>query len=261
MSAGRANGAGGARVEILVFADPEALARAARDRFADEARAAVRERGTFAVALCGGSTPRRLYELLSELPAGTQPPAVPWTRAHFFWGDERLVPPDHGASNYRMASQALLSRLDLAPEQVHRVPTDLDPERCARAYEEDLRRSFAGAPRFDLVLLGIGADGHTASLFPGSPVLEERRRLTAAVPPWGHSGDGPWRVTMTLPALETARRALFLASGREKAEAVRAALAGGEERPPAGRVRLLDGQMAWLVDRAAASRLPPRTQS
>ncbi|HVS10306.1 MAG TPA: 6-phosphogluconolactonase [Planctomycetota bacterium] len=253
MSTRRERGADGCADLVLVLPDAEQVCREARERFAGEARSAARERGTFRVALSGGSTPRRLYELLAELPAGEAPPAVPWSKVHFFWGDERLVPPDHEASNYRMAREALLSRLELAPEQVHRVPTELEPERCAQAYEQTLLRAFEGHVRFDLLLLGIGADGHTASLFPGSPALEERERLVAAV---RAPGGGPDRVTLTLPAFETARCGFFLASGAEKAEAVRAALGGGDSPPPAGRVRLREGRLVWLLDRAAASRLP-----
>jgi 6-phosphogluconolactonase len=249
----RQRGADGCADLVLVLPDAERVCLEARERFADVARSAARERGTFRVALSGGSTPRRLYELLAELPPGDAPPAVPWSKMHFFWGDERLVPPDHEASNYRMAREALLSHLDLQPEQVLRVPTELEPEQCAQAYEQTLLRAFEGHVRFDLLLLGIGADGHTASLFPGSPALEEREHLVAAV---RAPGGGPDRVTLTLPALETARSGFFLASGAEKAEAVRAALGGGDSPPPAGRVRLREGRLVWLLDRAAASRLP-----
>jgi 6-phosphogluconolactonase len=190
-----------------------------------------------------------VYALLATDPYASR---VDWSRLHVFWGDERCVPPEDPASNYRMAREALLSRLDLGPEQVHRIPTELEPERCAQAYEQILLRAFDGHVRFDLLLLGIGSDGHTASLFPGSPALEERERLVTAV---SAPGGGPDRVTLTLPAFETARSGLFLASGAEKAEAVRAALGGGDSPPPAGRVRLREGRLVWLLDRAAASRL------
>jgi 6-phosphogluconolactonase len=202
------------------------------------------------VALAGGGTPRRTYELLAEPPHRA---AVPWGLCQVFFGDERCVPPDHADSNHRMAREALLSRVPIPPAQVHRIrgeAEDADAE-AARA-EAELRAALGPAPRLDLAVLGMGPDGHVASLFPGSPALAEERRLALAVvaakPP-------PRRITLTLPALCAAEAALFLVAGAEKAERVAEVLSGRAPDLPASRVRPA-GESIWLLDAAAASRLP-----
>jgi 6-phosphogluconolactonase len=221
------------------------------------ASAAVSERSSFSLVLSGGATPRRLYRLLAEEPPFRE--RMPWAETTFFWGDERSVSPDHPDSNYRMAWEAMLSRVPVRAERVHRWPTELPPEEAARAYEETIRRAFGLAagepPRFDLVLLGLGADCHTASLFPGSPALGERERLTAA--PWVEA-LGTHRLTLTPLALKAARCVLFLVTGEEKSEALRAALApeGDPARCPARAIRPTAGDLLWIADRPAAALLP-----
>jgi 6-phosphogluconolactonase len=246
------------------FPDGEALARGAAEALAAAAERAVAERGAFTLALSGGETPRRLYALLAD-PAEPFRGRVPWARTHVFFVDERHVPPDHAESNYGMARDALLSHVALA--SVHRIAGELaDAVEAAARYEEDLRAFFASPPdapppALDLVLLGIGADGHTASLFPGSPALEEDRRWVAAQRVERLGAD---RITLTLAPLCAGRELLFLASGAHKADAVAAALLPPSRGPlsPAARVHhQATGTVVWLVDAAAASRLPPPTAS
>jgi 6-phosphogluconolactonase len=198
------------------------------------------------VALSGGSTPRAAYQHLG----GRCPP---WARVDFFFGDERLVPPDAEGSNYRMAREALLDRIPLLPDQVHRIPGELPPEEAAARAEEDLRTAVPGNgyPSLDLVLLGMGPDGHTASLFPGAPELEETQRLM--VPVHRPGVPQPWRVSMTLPVLNAGRRVLVVVGGEEKAAMVPRAIAGDPEIP-AGRLRPV-GEFTWLLTEDAATNL------
>lgn len=239
-------------------ADAGALARDAAEELARCAEEAVRERGRFTLALAGGSTPKRLYELLADRDAPFRE-RIDWSSVHFFWGDERHVPPDHSDSNYRMAREALLDAVPVPPGNVHRIRAELPGAvQAAAEYEAELRRSFAlvpgEVPRFDLVLLGLGADGHTASLFPGSEALHERERLVAA--PWIAKLQA-FRITLTPPVIERAAEVLFLVSGEDKAPALHAVLAGERDpdRLPAQLARPRDGRLLWLVDRTAASRL------
>ena len=231
--------------EIVVVPDLPALADEAAARIERVALdAPAGERAT--IALAGGGTPKATYQQL----AGRCPP---WGRVEFFFGDERCVPPDDEGSNYGMAREALLDRIPLRPSQVHRVLGELPPEEAARRAEDDLRASVAGAPYpvFDLVLLGMGPDGHTASLFPGAPELDETRRLMVPV----HRPDlpQPWRVSLTLPVINAARRVLMVVGNPEKAEMVRRAVSG-DESIPAGRLRPA-GKLTWLVTEDAASQL------
>ncbi len=252
-------GSGGA---VRVVADPAALAAAAAAEVGAAARAAVGARGRFTVALAGGSTPLGLYRVLATRDGAAD---LPWPAVHFFWGDERHVPPDHPDSNYGAARAALLDRVPVPAENIHRIPAELaDAEAAACAYEEELRRSFSPPegqpPRFDLVLLGLGADGHTASLFPGSAALGERERWVVAP---RIEKLAARRITLTLPVLNAAARVLFLVSGQDKAGALREVLAG-PRRPrklPAQAVEPHDGEVNWIVDREAASELRrPRPQ-
>ncbi len=245
--------------ELRVYDGLGTLVDAAAGEFVRHAWDAVRRSGRFTVALAGGSTPRPVYEALAAKPAAVAPP---WERVHFFWGDERPVPADHPDSNYRMAREALLARVAIPEANVHPVDTARgEPDAVARGYEDDLRTFFALAPgvppRFDLVLLGMGEDGHTASLFPGSPALGERRRLVAAN--WVER-LATHRFTLTYPVLDNAACVLFLVSGRRKADALARVLrpAVGSEPPPAGRVRAVDGDVVWLVDADAAGSLEQR---
>ena len=226
------------------------------------AREAVAERGRFTVALAGGSTPRALYELL----AGEDGASVPWRELHVFFGDERCVPLAHPDSNFAMARSALLAHVPIPEDRMHAVPVDqLQPEEAAAAYERTLRsvldarttspvesQRSSPAPSFDLVLLGVGADGHTASLFPGSPALDERDRWVVATEAPAHVAPR-CRITLTLPVINRARRVFFLCAGAEKRGVVRSILAGVgevEQSYPAARVRALE-RLVWFVDRAA----------
>lgn len=233
--------------EVRTFDDAEALARAAAAWICDVASAA-QER--FAICLSGGSTPRRLYELLAEPPAAAR---LPWPRVHWFWGDERFVPHDSPESNFRMVREALLARAPVPPANVHRICTEnLTPDAAASAYETTLKAFYgqdrldAGRPLFDLTLLGIGADGHTASLFPGHAELAEARAWV--VPAMGP--DGLQRISLTYPALNSSGNVAFLVVGREKRDSIARAQAG-DDALPAARVRPL-GRLLWFTDRAAA---------
>jgi len=239
---------------LTVCADPAALAETAANLLIDVASEAVRERGRFMLCLAGGETPRKTYALLA-LPAFSE--RVRWDRTWVFFGDERVVPPDHAESNYRMAHETLLSRVPIPPAQIVRMRgEDADAESAAAAYAASLNEVFGTRrgelPRFDLVLLGLGVDGHTASLFPGSPVLREVFRTVAAV----HAGAAaiPQRLTLTLPVLNAAARVAFLVAGAEKAKVLKTLLV---ERAllPAALVSPEHGQLVWLVDRAAAALL------
>jgi len=246
--------------QIRIVEDGEAIARDAAIEFARLARDAVIDHGFFAVALSGGSTPRRLYEMIAERAAGRA--GVPWETVHFFFGDERMVPPDHRDSNYGMARTALLSQIPLPESNVHRIAGEAPhAEVAAQEYELDLRAFFATHralvgpfPRFDLVLLGLGADGHTASLFPGSTaVWEQQRWVTSAFV----EKLGAHRVTLTPPVLNGAAHVLFLVAGEEKAETVEEVLLGEFDpgRLPSQIVRPKEGHVTWLIDEAAARRL------
>lgn len=244
----------GAR-EVIRVADAEAVSATAAGDFVGLAREAVARRGSFTVALSGGSTPRRLYQLLAEAPYRNQ---VAWERVEFFWGDERAVPPDHPDSNYQLAAAALLSKLDVPPERIHRIQAErADRDAAARDYQVEIARVFGVAaedppPALDLVLLGLGDDGHTASLFPYSEGLRERRRWVVR-----HFVErlGAERITLTLPILNRAKEIRFLVAGAEKAPALRAVLEGPRdpERLPAQLVQPEAGRLIWLVDQAAAS--------
>ena len=236
--------------ELKTFDDLDDLARGAAEEIAKSAEEAIAARGRFTIALSGGNTPKPAYRLLAEKPR------IDWGRVHVFWGDDRHVPPDHPDSNFGMAHEALLSKVPIPPDNIHRMRTEkADAERVAEEYAWTLRSAFnieeGEWPRFDLVLMGIGADGHTASLFPGSEAVRERSRLVIA--PWV-SSLGTFRITLTAPVFNHAALALFLVSGEEKAEALRAVVEGDfqPDRFPAQIVRPEEGKLLWLVDRAAA---------
>jgi 6-phosphogluconolactonase len=236
-------------------ADAAALARAGADLFAALAAEAAQEYRSIAVALAGGSTPKAMYELLAS-------PAyhgrIAWPLIHFFWGDERYVPADHPDSNYRMAYDALLSKVPVPEANIHRMRTeDPDQEAAARAAEADIREHFklqpGDLPRFDLILLGLGDDGHTLSLFPGQPAVDVTDRLVVASPP-GRLPPPVDRLTLTLPVANAAARVVFLLAGAGKAATLRQVLhPTGGDRLPAARVRPTDGTLLWLTDQAAAA--------
>jgi 6-phosphogluconolactonase len=237
-----------AEAKLEILADPDALARRVADWLLATATA---KDGAFAIALSGGSTPRRLYELLAGPPYRD---GFPWSRTHWFWGDERFVPHDDPLSNYRMVRDALLSRAPIPTANIHPVPTEgLSPEAAASAYERELK-SFYGAerldparPLFDVTLLGLGPDGHTASLFPDTAVLAERERWVAAVV----EAKSEARITLTYPALESSRRTAFLVAGEDK-RAIFSRLRRGDGALPAARLRP-GGELTWFADSAAAS--------
>lgn len=236
------------------FPEPAALARAAAEEVARRAEAAVAARGAFTLALAGGSTPRALYRLLAD-PGAPFRARIDWPAVHAFFGDERAVPPDSPDSNARMAREALLDHVPVG--SVHRIPGELGADEAAVRCEADLRAHFGGAtPRFDLVLLGLGSDGHTASLFPGSPALAVRDRWAVVGPP----GLPPMvpRVTLTFPVLDAARAAIFLVAGADKAAPLRRLVRppAGEEPIPAARVHP-QGELLVLADEAAARELEP----
>jgi 6-phosphogluconolactonase len=235
---------------IRVYADLESVSRAAADLIAAQANLAVAARGRFSLALSGGSTPRRTYELLAAPPFKDQ---APWDRMHVFWGDERCVPPDDPRSNARMAREAWLDHVPIPAGQIHPIDCAGDPDAAARDYEAGLRKFFAGAaPRLDLVLLGLGDNGHTASLFPGTPVLQERERWAAAV--YVAAGD-LYRVTLTAPLINQAAHVVFLVAGGAKAAVLRDVLHGPRDpaRLPAQLIRPDGGELLWLADREAAA--------
>ncbi len=239
-------------VTLRVADSTDELNRIAAENVARRARMAVEARGRCAIALSGGSTPRSLYSLLAQPPYAAQ---MPWRQLYFFWGDERCVPPDHGDSNYRMARESLLAHVPIPASNIFRVATEAGaPDAVARSYEATLRAFFgspAGAvPEFDLILLGMGSDGHTASIFPGSRALTETVQLVA--PAYAEHLESH-RVTFTLPLINQARCVIFLVAGADKAASLSAVLAG-DLAYPAARVRLSQGDLYWLVDRNARSR-------
>jgi 6-phosphogluconolactonase len=238
---------------VLVFDTPEQVARAAAGRFVGYSAASIADHGSFTVALAGGSTPRRTYELLGSDEFKNR---VDWAVVQLFFGDERMVSPDSPESNYRMVNEALLSRVALPSQNVHRINGVSAPQASAESYEAELK-SFFGAtawPRFDLILLGMGDDGHTASLFPGSDALTENASWVVAT---RQPQSQQPRVTLTLPVLNHALRVMFVVTGEKKAAPLARVLQGdaAAEVLPAGKVRPAKGTCEWLIDRSAGSQL------
>jgi 6-phosphogluconolactonase len=243
-----------AKPDVRIYPDLAALSQAVARTLVEQVNSSIAGGGIFSLVLAGGNTPRALYRLLS----GAYRDRIPWQQVHVFWGDERYVPPDDPRSNYRMAEESLLSQVPIPPGNVHPMPTSYPlAEEEAGAYESVLRAHFNSSwPRFDLVLLGLGAEGHTASLFPGSPALREQQRWVMAVQT---PAEPPLRLTLTLPALNHAACVYFLAAGAEKAGALSQAVAAA--RPlnscPASMVQPEQGKVVWWADEAAAGLLPP----
>jgi len=237
---------------LQVYTDAEALARAAAQLLVSESQAASRVRGRFSVALSGGQTPKRTFELLAQPPFRDQ---VPWGHVHVFWGDERCVPPDDPRSNYRMTKEALLDHVPLQSTQVHRIQGEKPPVDAALEYQTLLQQFFHGAaPRFDLVYLGLGDNGHTASLFPGTPVLEDTKRWVAEV---YVAEQGMYRVTLTAPVINQAAVISFLVAGAGKAQVLEEVIHGPHEprRLPAQLIRPANGGLLWMADQQAAARV------
>jgi 6-phosphogluconolactonase len=245
-------------MSIEILGDADAVALRAADLFAMAAQEAAAARGRFAVALAGGETPRALYRLLARQQFSQK---VPWRRVQLYWGDERCVPPDDEKSNYGMARDAFIKHVPIGEANVHRMRGEDPPEEAARAYDAELRRLAAqerprvDVPVFDLVLLGLGTDGHTASLFPHSDVLAEEDRFSVATT----APDGSARLTVTAPVLNAARRVWFLVTGAKKAGMVAEVIEGLRvpNAVPAQGVAPVHGTLTWLLDEAAAAELSP----
>lgn len=244
-----------ATLELRRLTTPQDLFQAAAEEVIRAATDAVRQRGRFTIALSGGSTPRNLYTLI----AANAGASLPWAQMFFFWGDERHAPPNDADSNYRMVRETLLSKAPVPPANIFPIPAELpDAASAAEAYEQTLQKFFAAKsgeiPRFDLILLGMGPDGHTASLFPETAALKEQSHLVVAN--WVEK-LGSSRITFTLPLLNAARSVVFLVSGMDKAQVLHEVLEGNapDEKYPARLVCPSEGNLIWFVDRAAGSQL------
>ncbi len=235
------------------FPNAAALQRGAADKIVSLLNEATAQRGRAAILLSGGSTPKAIYELLGEEPLRSN---VDWNRVHFFWGDERCVPPTHAESNFRMTSEALLANISVPKANIHRIEAERAPSEAAKLHEGELKNFFSlkenAFPRFDVALLGMGEDGHTASLFPETTILNETKRIVAEVfvPKFN-----TYRISMTFPTLNNSRTVLFLVSGAGKKQILREVLEEERNRFPAQRVQPTSGKLYWFVDEAAASQL------
>src|ERR1041385_6230389 len=238
-------------VDVKILPDRAALAQAAAQEFHKLADAAVQERGRFSVALSGGNTPRTVYSLLAS-----EHKELLLDRIHIFFGDERHVPPDHHESNFRMANESFLSRVPIPEKNVHRIRAELEAETAAMEYEQELVNFFhlgnQDMPRFDLILLGIGEDGHTASLFPDSKALTEMSRRVVAN--WVEKFQA-FRITFTFPVLNHASEVVFMVSGAGKAQILSEVLRPGPRKYPSQNVQPQNGDLLWLVDQDAGSLL------
>ena len=247
--------------EIRIVDDPIELARAAANEFEQLAKNAVESQGSFNVALSGGSTPKAMFDLLSGDRCKT---TIPWSKIHLFWGDERHVPPDDEDSNYRMTKEHLLSKIDIPSENVHRVEAeDSNAQQVAANYQKHLQQYFnlseAEIPQFDLVFLGMGDDGHTASLFPGTDVVHDTENLVAA--PLVEKFNSH-RITLTPKVINNSDRVIFLVKGKEKADALVRVIEGEKDIDlyPAQIVNPTHGSVLWLCDRASCSKLSSVTE-
>jgi 6-phosphogluconolactonase len=238
--------------EIIICPSPGDLARQAAAEFTKVAQLSLRDKGRFTVALSGGSTPRALYSLLATPEFSRQ---ISWPQVHLFWGDERCVPADHPDSNYRMVCESLLAKIEIPPVNIHRMAGEKDPLTAAAEYEQELRTAFQLAPgafpRFDLILLGLGDDGHTASLFPGSDALKETQRLVVANYVAKFNAH---RLTLTFPVLNHGAAVIFLVAGANKAPVVKEILRDDRQPAPfpAAQIQPLDGRLVWLLTGDAA---------
>ncbi len=246
-------------VTYATWPSSDQVAAAAAQLFLDSAQHAVTTRGLARIAISGGSTPKRMFQLLAD-PAQPFRNALDWSKLQLFWVDERCVPPTDPDSNYRMTDEALLSKVPLPPENIFRMEGELDPEEAASRYESTLRNSMklegAESPAFDLLLLGMGDDGHTASLFPHTAALHELGRLSVA----NHVVQKEtWRITLTWPVINQAREVAFLIEGAAKTDVLAEVLTGpyDPERLPSQFIRPSNGKLRFLLDDAAAAKLPP----
>ncbi len=237
--------------ELHIAGDADQLAELAAGLFVELANQDLQGTGRFSVALSGGSTPEKTYQQLAKQEG------IDWQNIHLFWGDERAVPPDHAESNYGMARTSLIEHIAIPSGNVHRIKGELDPAQAAKEYEKELRRHFgerAQYPRFDLIVLGLGEDGHTASLFPNTGALAETKRWVAAN---FVARLGEWRITLTLPAINHANNVVFLVTGESKAGISQRVLGGQLEQGvlPAEFVQPVEGKVIWLLDKDAAGNL------
>jgi 6-phosphogluconolactonase len=248
------------KLRIIYYVEPDAaaLARRAAQYFVEMADEAVDAQGRARIAISGGSTPKAAFELLGD-PGQPWRARMQWDKLDLYWVDERCVPPDDQESNYRMTREALLDRVPLRPEQIHRMEGELDPERAASRYESELRNSFrlegAELPRFDLIALGMGPDGHTASLFPHTPALHEMGRLVTA----NHVAQkDTWRITLTWPVINRANSVFFLVDGSDKAQILNEVLTGTRDvdRLPSQLIWPASGILTLFLDKSAAAQLP-----
>jgi len=240
------------KLDTRILPDIDALSRAALEELLSDLQDAIKQRGRGAIALSGGHTPEKMYTLWAANQKYRS--ETDWNRVHFFWGDERYVSQDDPLSNYRMTRETLLEHVAIPAANVHAVPTNLGtPQQAAEAYDQELRKFFgSSAPAFDVTLLGLGPEGHTASLFPDSPALAEKTRW---VVPVHVEAVPPNRLTFTLPVLNSSRNTYFLVAGENKRPILDALRAEPDSRPsayPAGRIRPADGRVLWFLDQAAA---------
>ena len=246
------------QITYRVYPTPDELARAAAQHFVERAAQAIEKRGRARIAISGGSTPKATFALLAD-PAESYGKEVQWENVELFWVDERTVGPDDPDSNYRMTNESLLSKVALDPAHIHRIEGELDPEEAASKYESLIRREFrlegAEVPRFDVVWLGMGDDGHTASLFPGTEGIHERGRIVYAnhVPQ-----KDTWRITLTAPVINEALDVVFLIAGEDKAEPLERVLYGDYDpsQTPSQLIQPANGSLTFLLDQAAAAKLP-----
>ncbi len=238
---------------IQIFPDLEVLSHHAASIFINLPESCITSHGRFTVAISGGSTPRRLYALLGSEQYRN---SVDWNHVHFFWVDERCIPEENEESNFKLAFDLLLSKVHIPRENIHRIKGEESPEKAAREYEDDIKRFFgiSGLPVFDLIILGMGEDGHTASLFPRSLSLKETERFAAPV---YRERPEVNRTTLTLPVLNNASQILFLVSGKSKADMVQKILGEGHKKEPypAGLIKPTHGKLLWFIDKEAASKL------
>ncbi len=246
-------------VEYRIYNSADALSRAAAEHFLSKAQDAVAAKGVARIAVSGGSTPKRTFELLAN-PAEKYVAAMPWRKIELYWVDERSVPPEDKDSNYRMTREALLDKVPLKPDSIFRIEGELDPERAAARYESAIRNHLrlegAEGPRFDVLALGMGDDGHTASLFPHTAAINEMIRIAVAneVPQ-----KDTWRITLTWPVINQAHDVFFLIAGKDKAQPVHDVLLGkyDPEVLPSQLIRPSNGRLLMLLDTEAAALLPP----
>ncbi len=242
--------------KIIIRDDPDLLAKEAAKLFSEAALKSISMKGIFTVAVSGGTTPRHMHSLLAKEPHISK---IPWDKTHIFWVDERCVSYAHTHSNYGAAEEDLISKIPIPDANVHPMPVEPLPETGSDKYQDTLIEFFelkqGMLPRFDLIVLGIGTDGHTASLFPGQRALDEKEKLVVSV-----KGGNPdvSRLTMTLPVLNNAMEVLFLVSGEQKADTLKTILENEHALFPAQRVQAVNGTLKWLIDREAASKLPSR---